>query len=274
MALVKNSYLSTVKMIGRLAMLSGMAVLACGVAALGPNASLAWAGAVPPQSDKANINTQSIQYTSGDAKIPAYLAKPTGSGKHPAIIIVHDVAGLDSSMEGVVRRFASEGFVSLAPNLLSRSTGPNTFAVVQKLPLAQPVSDLKAAFEFLQQDSSVDSTKISVVGFGWGGWRAYKLAEDTPNLHRVVVYYGTTPTDDLSKIHAPVLAHYAQFDFRNTGNAIITADELGKNFKYYVYHGADRGFVTVSGPYATQDVGANTAATKLAWARTLEFLKS
>ena len=49
---------------------------------------------------------------------------------------------------------------------------------------------------------------------------------------------------------------------------------MGKDFKYYVYHGADRGFVTVSGPYATQDVADNAAVTKLAWTRTLEFLKS
>src|SRR5215472_2192382 len=274
MVFPKRWYVQAFQSAARARLLPGMIAWVCAFGALGSTCWVAQARAVPAQSESANVNGQMIQYTSNGTNIPAYLAKPAGSGKHAAVIVVHDVAGLDNNMEGVVRQFAAEGFVSLAPNLLSRSSGPTPFTEIQKLTLTQPLNDLKAAFAFLQQDPSVDSTKISVVGFGWGGWRAFKLAEDTPNLYRVVVYYGTTPTDNLSKIHAPVLAHYAQFDFRNTGNAIITADELGKNFKYYVYHGTDRGFVTTSGPYAPQDVDANAAASKLAWTRTLQFLKS
>jgi len=224
---------------------------------------------------------------SGDASISAYLAKPKGEGRHGAVLVVHDGDGVNGSVQELARRFAASGFVAFAPNLISRSSDAKTreqiTSTISRLPLTQPISDLKAALAFLQQDPSVDTAKISVVGFGWGGWRAYKLAEDSPSLYKAVVFYGTTPADDpaLTNIHASVLAHYAEYDFRVTGNAPWTEKQLGNRFKDYVYSGADRGFffprdpdVPYGFPGAGPEESANASAAKLAWTRTLEFLKS
>src|ERR1700693_5962261 len=76
--------------------------------------------AAPPAGD---VNTETVQYSSGQAKIEAYLAKPKSSGKHPAVVVVHDTQGLSEIIGVGRRRFAAEGFVTLAPDLLSRGGG-------------------------------------------------------------------------------------------------------------------------------------------------------
>ena len=288
---LKESARHRSRSMARVKILASATLLTCSFA-LG---SLAWgsngwaatlrANRAQPQAT-ADVDAQMVQYKSGDASISAYLAKPKGEGKHAAVILVHDVAGLNDSLQEVARRFAEAGFVALGPNLISRSAAAKTpqqiFAAVGQLPLLQPVSDLKAALAFLQQDPSVDSAKISVVGFGWGGWRAFKFAENSPSLYRTVIFYGTTPADDygLANIHAPVLAHYAQYDFRITGNALWTKKQLGGKFTYFVYAGADRGFLmperepSYGFPGAGPEESANIDAAKLSWTRTLEFLKS
>jgi carboxymethylenebutenolidase len=88
-------------------------------------------------------------------------------------------------------------------------------------------------------------------------------------LYRAVVYSGATPTQGFENVRAPVLGNYAQFDFRVTGNAIWTEKtmhEAGKEFTYYVYPSVYHAFY-VAGPQYSAD------AAKLAWTRTLDFLK-
>jgi dienelactone hydrolase len=166
----------------------------------------------------------------------------------------------------------------------------------------QTVDDVKAAFTFLENDPGVDETKISVVGIGWGGWRAYKLAEDVPTVHRVVIFYGVTPDDGhVPEIQAPVLAHYAQGDFLVTASSLTAHKWLGKKFTYYIYPNTERGFfgggnagldvAALSGEVdleaaarekakqtASSGGAANSAATtdaaKLARDRTLAFLRN
>ncbi|MGH9783779.1 MAG: dienelactone hydrolase family protein, partial [Terriglobia bacterium] len=138
-------------------------------------------------------------------------------------------------------------------------------------PAHEIVEDLKAGFAYLAGQSDVDSQKIASVGFCWGGWRSFMLAVEEQTLHRAVVFYGSTPASGLNRIQAPVLAHYAQLDHRITGNAINTEKAMkqsGKKFTYHVYPGAYHAFFNETGPRH------DAAAAKLAWERTLEFLRS
>jgi carboxymethylenebutenolidase len=121
----------------------------------------------------------------------------------------------------------------------------------------------------LREDPDVDAAKISTVGFGWGGWRSFMLAVSVPELYRAVVYCGSTPLQSFDAVHAPVLVHYAQFDFRTTGNALLTEramTEAGKTFTYFVYPQVNRGFYAPGMQY-------NADAAKIAWTRTLDFLQ-
>jgi carboxymethylenebutenolidase len=106
------------------------------------------------------------------------------------------------------------------------------------------------------------------VGFGWGAWRTFMMAEQIPKLYRAVVFYGTTPDKGLDSIRTPILGQYAQLDFRITGNAVYTQTMLGKNFTYYVYPNVRHTFFYEGVP------GYDREAASLAWSKTVEFLKS
>src|ERR1700680_2446496 len=134
------------------------------------------ASAANPAQDaqSATVETATVQYDTGGINIDAYVAKPKGGGKNPAVIVIHDNQGLNDPMRDVTRQFAAAGFVAMAPDLASRlgaakAPGSATQAINQLSPRLT-VQDLRAAFAYLQKDADVDPAKISAVGFGWGGW--------------------------------------------------------------------------------------------------------
>jgi dienelactone hydrolase len=142
-------------------------------------------------------------------------------------------------------------------------------AAANQLSPANSLQDSRSAFAFLQSDPDVDAQTISVVGSGSGGWRSFTLVDSMPAVYRAVVSCATTPLESASSLRTPMLAHYAQFDFRTTGNALVTEKALtaeGKHFGYFVYANSYRGFY-LPGPQYNAD-----AATQ-AWKRTIEFLK-
>jgi carboxymethylenebutenolidase len=230
--------------------------------------------AVPGQeSAAANVASETIHYDSGGFNIDAFIAKPAGGGKHPAVLVIHDNQGLNDSIQDIAKQFAAAGFVALAPDYTSRLGGTRTLdqmaEAVARLSPNLSAQDSRAAFAYLQKDSNVDAAKISTVGFGWGGWRSFTLAVSVPELYRAVVYCGSTPSQSFDAVHAPVLAQYAQFDFRTTGNALLTEKamtEAGKKFTYFVYPQVNRGFYAPGMQYSAD-------AAKLAWTRTLDFLQ-
>jgi carboxymethylenebutenolidase len=234
-----------------------------------------WAAATKLAQDAsaANADGAMVQYDSGGVNIEAYLAKPKGGGKNPAVIVVHDNQGLNDPMREVTRQFAAAGFVAMAPDLASRLGAPKapgqTMQAINQLSPTLTVQDLRAAFAYLQKDPDVDPAKVSAVGFGWGGWRSFMLATSVPELYRAVVYSGATPTQGFENVHAAILGNYAQYDFRVTGNAIWTEKTMhdaGKEFTYYVYPSVYHAFYSAGPQY-------NADAAKLAWTRTLDFLK-
>jgi carboxymethylenebutenolidase len=246
------------------------------------------------EAQNANVDAETVKYLSGRFEITAYLAKPRGAGKHPGVIVIHENRGLNENIRDVTRRFAAEGFIALAPDLLSRvggtgtstrsrpagpvdaadesgRTGGDVTEAIASLPLYGAIDDLKAGFEFLEKNPAVEPTHISTVGFCWGGWRSFTLATVLPKLSKTVVFYGSSPDAGFEKIQSPVLAHYAEADTRITGNALWTKkmmDSASKKFQYYIYPKTDHAFFNDTGNRYNPD------ASKLAWQRTLEFLRS
>jgi carboxymethylenebutenolidase len=222
---------------------------------------------------EASVTTETIHYDSGGFTLDAFVAKPAGSGKHPAVLVIHDNLGLNDSIREIARQFATAGFIALAPDFTSRLGGARTpeqmAQAVGRLSPNLSVQDARSAFAYLQKDPDVDAAKISTVGFGWGGWRSFMLSVSVPELYRAVVYCGTTPSQSFDAVRAPILAHYAQYDFRTTGNALLTEKEMtdsGKKFTYFVYPKVNRGFYAAGMQY-------NGEAANLAWSRTLDFLR-
>ena len=230
------------------------------------------------EAQAAGVDAETIHYPSGRVSIEGYLAKPQGTGKFPAIVVIHENRGLNEHIRDVARRFAGEGFVALAPDLLSRAGGtasmktvPEATAAIGRQPVWDLVGDLREGVAYLAKHPAVDAQKISSIGFCWGGWRSFTLATQVPTLYRAVVFYGSTPDVGLESIHAPVLAHYASRDRAITGNAPWTAREmkrLGQPYTYYIYDDSGHAFFN-----DTNVPAHNPAAAKLAWTRTLQFLR-
>lgn len=227
--------------------------------------------AAPAQ--EASVTTETIHYDSGGFNLDAFVAKPAGGGKHPAVLVIHDSLGLNDSIRDIAKQFAAAGFFALAPDFTSRLGGTRTpeqmAQAVGRLSPNLSVQDARSAFAYIQKDPEVDATKISTAGFGWGGWRSFMLAVSVPELYRAVLYSGTTPSQSFDAVHAPILAHYAQYDFRTTGNALLTEKDMteaGKKFTYFVYPKVNRGFYAAGMQY-------NGEAANLAWSRTLDFLR-
>lgn len=247
----------------------------------------------------AGVEARAITYPSGAAMIDAYIAKPAGAAKNPAVLLIHDDLGLNQKFRDLAHQFAQAGFVALVPHLPSRAkrpaaeepTGPRPPAA-QQIPVApltasQTVDDVQAAFEFIQKDANVDTTKISAVGVGWGEFRVWRLAERNPTLYRAVVFYGIIPSDDdrLKTVKTPVLGHYAQYDYLATARTLKTKHMLGDRFTYFVYPTVPGFLGGGSGnlqpePGASgrmilrkKDAQASAAAAKQAWTRTVDFLR-
>src|SRR4029077_7118132 len=110
-----------------------------------------WAAAARPPQDtqSANVDATMVQYDSGGLNIDAYLAKPKGGGKNPAIIVIHDNQGLNDPMRDVTRQFAGAGFVAMTPDLASRlgaqKAPGQAMQAINQLSPTLTVQDLRAA---------------------------------------------------------------------------------------------------------------------------------
>jgi carboxymethylenebutenolidase len=230
-----------------------------------------------PTDDK-RIKAEYLEYASpqGYGKMRGYLVRPAGaSGKLPAILVVHENRGLNPHIEDIARRLALDGFMAFAPDALFPLGGyPGTEDAARtlfpKLDQAKTQQDFIAAVNLLK--ARPDSTgKVGVVGFCYGGGMSNFLATQVPDLAAAVPFYGGQPKiEDVPKIKAPLLIHYAGTDERiNAGWPAYEAALKANNVRYtmHMYEGSQHGFNNDTTPRYDEK------AAKLAWQRTVEFFK-
>ncbi len=242
------------------------------LSSLSPN--YAWAQQVP--ADDSRMETERVEYQSpeGHGAIRAYMVRPAdASGKLPGVLVVHENRGLNPYIEDVARRVGVAGFLALAPDGLTPVGGyPGSDdegrALQRKLDGAKLREDFVAAVEYLQ--SHPDCTgKVGCVGFCYGGGICNMLAVRVPDLAAAVPFYGSQPdVQDVPKINAPLMLHYAGLDERiNAGWPEYEAalKKHGKDYVAHMYEGANHGFHNDTTPRYDE------AAAKLAWQRTIDF---
>ena len=246
------------------------------VDSLGPRTS--YATQVDP-NDPA-LNSTSVTYTSADGQsIQAYLTRSKKDGALPGIVVIHENRGLNDHIRDVARRLAKEGYVVLAPDLLTRLGGTASFPAdsateaIRKLDEEMITKDLTGAVSYLKGQNFVRANKVGVVGFCWGGGNVLLISTRNKDLAAAVVYYGRSPKnlDDVKNISAPVLGHYGEKDAGITSQVPKLEEAMkqhGKSFEYKVYPGAPHAFNNDTNPQRY-----NAEAAKEAWSRTLEFFK-
>jgi len=259
--------------LARLAQLTGSTAAA---AVLVPLLEANQASAALVSPDDQRLETGRFTYPGATGDITAYLARPKGAAKLPAVIVIHENRGLNPHIEDVARRAALEGFLALAPDLLSPLGGTpanqdTARDMIGKLDGKQTVQNLVAAIAFLESHPHGNG-RVGAMGFCWGGGMVGELAVNAPDLDAAVVYYGRQPkAAEVEKIKAPLLLHYAGMDARINEGIPAFEEALKKaNKKYtlYIYEGTQHAFNN-----DTSEARYNKQAAEQAWARTIAFLK-
>ncbi|MEP9371789.1 dienelactone hydrolase family protein [Mesorhizobium sp. KR1-2] len=227
--------------------------------------------------DDARVRGEDITYPGSKGEMKGYLVRPAAeSGKLGAVIVIHENRGLNPHIRDVARRIALEGFVALASDFLSPLGGTpadedKAREMFTQLAPEQTIADGLATIAYLKRIDG-GNRKVGAVGFCWGGGVVNDLAVNAPDLDAAVAYYGRQPkSEDVAKIKAPLLLHYAGKDERiDAGiDAYKAALEAGgKSFTIYVYEGAQHAFNN-----DTSAARYDKAAADLAWGRTTAFLK-
>src|SRR5215475_13502049 len=234
----------------------------------------AWAQQVPPDDKRIKGGYETVPSPAGNGSIKGYLARPAKNGKLPVVLVIHENRGLNPYIEDVGRRLALANFIAFAPDGLtsvggfpgSDEKGAAAFRTVDGKKMTE---DFVAAAKWLKARS--DSTgKLGAVGFCFGGGIVNQLAVRLgTELNAGVAFYGRQAgAEDVPKISAPLLLHYAGND--QGINAGIPAYEaaLKANNKVYtlhMYEGKQHGFHNDTTPRYDEE------SAKLAWTRTLEF---
>jgi len=226
--------------------------------------------------DDPDLVTEFINYPGFTGDMRAFMARPKKGKKFPAVIVIHENRGLVPHIQDVTRRMAKEGFLAIAPDALSPVGGTpadisNVGELFKQLKPEETTKNFVAAVKYLKTNP-LSNGKVGCTGFCWGGAMTNQVAVNAPDLDAAVPYYGRQPVaDDVAKIKAPVMAHYAGNDAGINAGIAAYEEALKKNNKEYqifMYEGAAHAFNNDSNAERY-----NEAAAKLAWGRTIGFFK-
>lgn len=222
----------------------------------------------------------------GGRKLDAFVVYPEVKDKALAVVVVHEIFGLTDWVRTVADELAANGYIAIAPDLLSGSgpDGGNTSSfkggdgarqAIAKLSPDQITADLNASAEYVAKLPACNG-KVAVAGFCWGGGQAFRYATNNSGLVAAFPFYGSGPTEaaELERVQCPVYGFYARNDARV--NATVEQSEksmqaAGKTFEPVYYDDAGHGFMRAGqAPDASEGNRAGRAA---AWKRWLELLR-
>ena len=223
-----------------------------------------------------------IPTPSGD--IEGYLAVPlpavSGPGPWPGVVVIQDATGFGADIKNIADRFATAGYVALAPNLFSRGGLVRCIkAVFGDLVRGsgRAFDDLEAARSLVRERADCTG-KVGVAGFCMGGGFALLLA--SRGFDASAPYYGMLPKD-LSVLEGacPVVASFGRKDRSLRGAAAklaTTLTDLGVPHDVKEYPDASHSFANrLGGPLApllkVAGFGYHHESAEDAWARVLTF---
>ena len=233
---------------------------------------------IVPANDP-GLTSEMVEYPGKAGNVKAYVSRPKDGKNLGTVIVIHENKGLVDHIKDVARRFAKDGFVAVAPDLLSRlgstpsfKTEEDATGAIRKLTNDGVVEDLNSTVDYIKKLNFVNG-RVGVVGYCWGGGQSLNFATKCKTLNAAVVYYGRNPDplDAVQNIACPVMGNYGGSD-QNIMPGVPALQEamkkFGKSFDCKVYDGAQHAFNnnTNAGRY-------HPDAAKDAWARTVGLYK-
>jgi len=201
---------------------------------------------------RTDIHAEYVKFPSGPDTITAYLAYPERADRAPAVVVIHEIFGMSDFIRQTTEQLARDGFVAIAPDLLSRRGGtPSSPDDARKLiaGLAPDTvtRDLDATATYVKRLKAVRSDRVGVIGFCWGGGQSFRYATNNPSLRAFVVCYGPGPDAlSIARIRAAGLGVYAEQDARinaGLGDVDAAVRTYHKRYRYTVYPGVGHGFL-------------------------------
>ncbi len=227
-----------------------------------------------PEGDPA-LTTGDVTFPSGADEITGYLARPVDDGVYPAILVCHENRGLNPHTRDVARRFAKEGYVALAIDLLSREGGTATHdrdevpGLLTGAGADRHVGDFLAGADYLQTLDYVDGERLGMTGYCFGGGITWRVATAMPDLKAAVPFYGPAPDlDQVSNIEAAVLGVYAEQDDRiNAGIGALEEALAATDVTYEIkiYPGVNHAFHNDTGGRYVEEQATQAWQDTLAW---------
>lgn len=199
-----------------------------------------------------------VEVNDGNRTIHSFVAYPEVAENTVSVIVIHENRGLTDWVRSFADRLAAEGYIAIAPDLLSEYDGEHSrtsdFAssdaardALYRLDPDRITRDLKAVQKYIASDPSADGRAV-VAGFCWGGSQSFRYATNADGISAALVFYGSAPTDEerIKNISVPVYGFYGGDDQRI--NATIPETEKlmekhGKQYEYKIYEGAGHGFM-------------------------------
>jgi carboxymethylenebutenolidase len=238
-------------------------------------------------ADDIRVLGEDITFPAADgSEIMAYQARPNPDSGTPMamvipalVLICHENRGLTEHIRDVARRYAVEGYVACALDLLSRNGGMATVADPAEIPgmlsNTDPqvfVDDFKSALTYYQTQPFVDATRPAMTGYCFGGGITWLASTQMPELKAAAPYYGPPPPlDQVPNITAAVLGIYSDDpgDFANEGRDELEAalTEAGVTFEFIIYPGTGHAFHNDTGQRYNEEQALQAWEDTLAWFR-------
>lgn len=243
-------------------------------------------GSADTARDRLNTSPRHGEWVSvpapGGDTVESWIVYPERSDTAPVVVVIHEIFGLTDWIRAVADEMASQGFIAVAPDLLT-GKGPDggrtdsvdndgARALIRALDRDEVHTRLKAVADWATALPAARDA-YGVVGFCWGGRTSFTFATADAGLGAAVVYYGTSPENDaLAAVEAPVLGLYGEDDAR-VNETIPPAqnrmEELGKSFQVEIFAGAGHGFLRAQ----EGREGRNLTASSQAWPLTVRFFR-
>ncbi len=245
------------------------------------------------KTDATGLVAGEVSIPVGSFQLPAYRAAPEGRKGLPVVLVVSEIFGVHEHIADVARRFAKLGYCAIAPELFVRQGDPGSYGEVAKLvseliakvPDAQVMGDLDATVAWAQAQG-MDTTRLGITGFCWGGRITWLYAAHSSAVKAGVAWYGklagTTseltprqPLDVVGELKAPVLGLYGGQD---AGIPLDTVDKMklalstgsaaARRSEFVVYPDAPHAFHADYRPSYRQDAATDGWKRCLAWFQT------
>jgi carboxymethylenebutenolidase len=222
------------------------------VGAMALGAALAGFALRVPGRAAADVHAEYVKVPSGRDTITAYLAYPERRERTPAVVVIHEIYGLSDFIRQTTEQLAKDGFVAIAPDLLSHRGGTPASSdsarrLIAGLDADTLTHDLDAVVAYVKRLPAVRPDRVGVIGFCWGGGQSFRYATNNPGLGAFVVCYGPGPDAlAIARIRAAGLGVYAENDARidaglpDVARAVQT---YHKDYRYTVYPGVGHGFL-------------------------------